>query len=32
MIQWAREEGRGNVSEGFRRLLEELDQRIGAGT
>lgn len=29
-VQWARTEGRGNVSEGLRRLLEELDQRQGA--
>ena len=29
-IAWARQEGRGNVSEGLRRLLEELDQLRGA--
>lgn len=29
-VTWARDEGAGNVSEGLRRLLEELDQRQGA--
>jgi Arc/MetJ-type ribon-helix-helix transcriptional regulator len=28
-VDWAREAGRGNVAEGLRRLLEELDQRQG---
>jgi hypothetical protein len=30
LLDWAREEGRGNVSAGLRRLLGELDQRRGA--
>lgn len=29
-VDWARTEGGGNVAEGLRRLLEELDQRQGA--
>jgi hypothetical protein len=29
-VRWAREAGNGNVAEGLRRLLEELDQRQGA--
>jgi hypothetical protein len=28
-VTWARGEGRGNLSAGLRRLLEELDQRQG---
>lgn len=28
-VKWARAEGDGNVSEGLRRLLEELDQLLG---
>lgn len=29
-LEWARTEGGGNVSEGLRRLLEDLDGRWGA--
>jgi hypothetical protein len=29
-VDWARVEGNGNVAEGLRRLLEELDERQGA--
>jgi hypothetical protein len=28
-ITWAKAEGHGNVSEGLRRLLDDLDQRQG---
>ena len=28
-VAWARLEGHGNVAEGLRRLLDELDQRQG---
>jgi hypothetical protein len=29
-LSWAKWQGKGNVSEGLRQLLEELDQRQGA--
>jgi len=29
-IDWAYTDGNGNISAGLRRLLEELDQRLGA--